>query len=83
MLTKADLQAIDKIVKSEIAVSDRLLRGEMKTMGNELRGEMNNGFKRVEKKLDYISDFWDRNYLKLLQRVERIEKHLGLEPISP
>lgn len=36
----------------------------------------------LERKMDYAINFLDRDYLKLLQRVERIEEHLNLEPAS-
>ena len=37
---------------------------------------------RIEKKIDKSVDFIDREYLELKKRVERIEKHLKLEPLS-
>ena len=36
---------------------------------------------RLERKMDYAINFLDRDYLKLLNRVERIEEHLNLDPI--
>jgi len=68
MLTKTDLQHITKIVKAE---------------NESLRFEMRKGFNKLDKKLEYTINFLDRDYIKLLKRIDRIEKHLGLEPISP
>ena len=68
MPTKTDLQQITKIVKSE---------------NGALRKEIKAGFNKLDKKLDYAINFLDRDYIKLLKRIDRIEKHLGLGPISP
>lgn len=38
---------------------------------------------RIEKKMEKSVDFIDREYLETKNRVERIEKHLNLKPISP
>ena len=40
-------------------------------------------FDKLERKLDYAINFLDRDYLKSLQRVEKIEEHLGISPTSP
>jgi len=68
MLTTTDLQQITKIVKTE---------------NENLRLEMRKGFNKLDKKLEYAINFLDRDYIRLLKRVDRIEKHLGLEPLSP
>lgn len=68
MLTKTDLNAINKLIKTENQV---------------LRKEMKKGFDKLNKKLDKAINFLDRDYINLLKRVERIEQHLKLEPISP
>lgn len=67
MLTKADLNQITRIVKTE---------------GQSLEKKINKRFDKLETKLDYAINFLDRDYLKLLHRVERIEEHLKLKPIS-
>ncbi len=67
MLTKTDLSQITKIVQSE-----------NKSLGKKI----NKRFDKLERKLDYAINFLDRDYLKLLHRVERIEEHLHLEPTS-
>lgn len=72
MLTKTDLHQITKIVKSE-----------NQNLRKDLKAEMKKGFNTVEKKLDYAINFLDRDYIKLLRRIERIEEHLNLEPMNP
>lgn len=37
---------------------------------------------KIDKKIDKAINFLDRDYVKLLKRIERIEKHLNLKPIS-
>ncbi|OGM22379.1 hypothetical protein A2961_00755 [Candidatus Woesebacteria bacterium RIFCSPLOWO2_01_FULL_39_21] len=72
MLSKSDLQQITKAFKTE----NEVLR-------NELKSEMRKGFDKLDKKLEYAINFLDRDYIKLLKRIDRIEKHLGLEPLFP
>ena len=72
MLSKSDLQQITKAFKTE----NEVLR-------NELKSEMRKGFDKLDKKLEYAINFLDRDYIKLFKRIDRIEKHLGLEPLFP
>lgn len=67
MLTKTDLKQITKIVKIE---------------NNALGKRLNRKIDKIDKKLDLAINILDRDYIKLLERVERIEKHLQLAPIS-
>lgn len=87
MLTKTDLKQIDKIftkrVKSENEILKKEFRSENEILRKELKAEMKKGFNRLEKKLDYTINFLDRDYLKLLHRVEVIEEHLGIQPTTP
>jgi hypothetical protein len=75
MLTKTNLNQISIIVQSETL---KIVRS-----GNQiLENKMNKKFDKLERKLDYALNFLDRDYLKFLYRVERIEEHLNLEPTS-
>ena len=67
MLTKTGLIQIKDIVQ-----------GENQLLENKLGKRID----RLERKMDYAINFLDRDYLKLLNRVERIEEHLNLEPAS-
>lgn len=67
MLTKTDLKQIKDIVHEEVKSSENRL-------GKRIDG--------LERKLDYTINFLDRDYLKLLERVERIEERLNMEPVS-
>ena len=75
MLTKTDLTQITKIVQNE---TSKIVKSENKS----LETKMNKRFNKLEEKLDYAINFMDRDYLKLLHRVERIEEHLNLEVAS-
>lgn len=37
---------------------------------------------KIQKDLKYVVNFLDKEFLKVVKRVERIEKHLHLEPVS-
>jgi hypothetical protein len=75
MLTKTDLTQITKIVQNE---TTKIIKLE----DLSLEKRLNKRFNKLEEKLDYAINFMDRDYLKLLHRVERIEEHLNLEPSS-
>lgn len=73
MLTKTDLNQIDKIVTKRV-------KFQTQSLGKRL----NKRFDKLERKLDYAINFLDRNYLKLLHRTEVIEEHfLGIQPTTP
>lgn len=68
MLTKTDLKQIREIVHDEV---------KSEVTSSEKR--INKKIDKLERKMDYAINFLDRDYLKLLQRVERIEEHLNIE----
>jgi uncharacterized protein YdhG (YjbR/CyaY superfamily) len=74
MLTKTDLNQITKIIKSENQSLERKM--------DKRFDKIDNRFDKLERKLDYAINFLDRDYLKLIHRVERIEEHLKLKPTS-
>ena len=63
MLTKSDLQQID-----------RLLEKRINTVKEDVA--------QIRKDVKIIVNFFDKEYLALRKRVERIEEHLRLRPIS-
>jgi len=78
MLTKTDLGNISSLVKTEIESANKEQTAAINKKFSHLESKIN----RVERKLDYSINFLDRDHLKLLDRVERIEKHLKLIPLS-
>ena len=68
MLTKSDLRGIDLIVSKRIRV-------ELEPVKKDIA--------QIRKDQKTIINFFDQEYLELRKRVERIEEHLNLEPISP
>jgi len=64
-----------KIIQYETA---KIVRSEIQS----LEKRINKRFDNMDRKLEYAINFLDRDYLKLLHRVERIEEHLNLEPTS-
>jgi len=67
MLTKTDLKQIKGIVKTE---------------NESFEKRLDRKIEKIDKKLDFAINILDRDYIKLLERVERIEKHLQLPPIT-
>lgn len=72
MLTKNDLEQIDKLLKNRL--DDRINPLE-KRMGT-FEGLQ----KRQGKKLDLIISYFDRDITRLARKVDRLEKHAGLLP---
>lgn len=58
------------LTKTDLSQIEKIVKS------TELR--LNKRFEKLERKLDYAINFLDRDYLKLLDRVEKIEEHLGL-----
>lgn len=71
MLTKNDLTEIDKIVTQRIKTE---LKTELKPIKSDIA--------KMRKDIDVIISLFDREYLDLRKRVERIEDHLNLPPLA-
>lgn len=65
MLTKGDLQEIDKVLTKR-------MKAELKPVKDDVS--------HMRKDIKTIVNFFDREYLDLRKRVERIEEHLHLTP---
>jgi len=67
MLTKTDLKKIDNLL-------DKRFKIELKPIKSDIS--------KIRKDIDVIISLFDREYVNLRQRVERIEEHLNLPPLS-
>jgi len=77
MLTKSDLKEIDNVVSKRlqnVTTKDDLKR-ELKPIKSDVA--------KTRKDIDVMLSMFDREYLQLRKRVERIEEYPGLETISP
>ncbi len=86
MLSSEDLSEIQKIVQTETtkAVESKTgsviekavtpIKKDMQTLKSDMT--------RIRKDIKTIVNFFDTEYLDLRKRVERIEEHLNLTPIS-
>jgi len=96
MLTKTDLKEIRKLIREEVEsesqnVKDEL-QAEMKmnlvrtlTEIREVKDRLKNveiKINKIQKDLKYSVNFLDKFGLNIQKRVERIEGHLRLPPIS-
>jgi hypothetical protein len=91
MLNKQDLNDIEKLLSVKI---DPLVKDvqSLKTSAKSLETDVqslktdNHAFKRnftkIHKDMNLVINFFDRDYLSLLGRVERIEKNLGISALS-
>ena len=67
MLTKSDLKEIDLVVSNRIKV-------ELKPVKEDIS--------QIRKDTKTLVNFFDKEYLELRKRVERIEHHLHLSSLS-
>lgn len=82
MLTKSDLQAIQKIVKSGGDSVKSELRSEFRqTLIKELK-PIKSSIKKIEKNTDVMVSSFNRDDMRLVKRVKRIEGYLHLEPLE-
>lgn len=96
MLTKADLKEIRKIVREEVEAEAEHIKDEIhadvKMSLVRISGELNQikdrlknleiKVNRIQKDLKYAVNFLDKEGLRVQKRVDRVEKHLGLAPLS-
>ena len=94
MLTKTDLNQIRKVVREEIETESRSLeenlQGEIKLVRIEIQKDiraLTNRVKsleiitnRIQKDIKSIINFFDKEFLQLRKRVEKVEEHLNLPP---
>ena len=71
MLTKSDLSQIQKIVNTE---SKKVITQELKPIKEDIT--------HIRKDIKTVLNYFDREYLQLRKRVERLENHLHLSPLS-
>jgi hypothetical protein len=71
MLTKTDLSHIQKIVNAE---SKKVITQELKSIKEDVS--------QTRKDTKTLVNFFDKEYLELRKRIERLEKHLQLSPLS-
>ena len=96
MLTKTDLSQIRKVIREEVETESQNIKEEIqadiKMSLVRISGELHRiqdrlknveiKINKIQKDLKYAVNFLDKESLKIQKRVERIEKHLKLEPIS-
>ena len=81
MLTKNDLSAIQKIVKAETHGLDSKIDKVQASLASRIDG-LDSKIDKVQESVDIIQGIVVKHYGKLEKRVERIEDHLDLSPIS-
>ncbi|AKM79528.1 MAG: hypothetical protein UX85_C0010G0005 [Candidatus Beckwithbacteria bacterium GW2011_GWB1_47_15] len=92
MLTKTDITKIRKVVRdeteSEAKTTRRELQGEIKLLRIELQKELKTitgrikdlegQTRKVRKDIELMLGFFDREYLDLQKRVDKVEERLGI-----
>jgi predicted nucleic acid-binding Zn-ribbon protein len=78
MLSKDDLKEIQTIVQTETsnAVEKAIapLKKDIKTLTSDVT--------QIRSDMKTLVNFFDKEYLELRKRVERIEEHLRLSPVA-
>lgn len=71
MLTKTDLKEIGNLLDERL---DKKFKIELKPIKSDIS--------KIRKDIDAIISLFDREYVNIRQRVERIEEHLNLPPLA-
>ena len=79
MLTKQDLSQIQHIIHSE---TRKIVQEETRKIVQEELKPVKDDITHIRKDVKLIITFFDREYLELRARVEKIEQHLNLQPSS-
>lgn len=73
MLTKEDLQQIKNIVKGETDP----LRDDIKELKTDMK-VVKKDITKIRKDIDTVVSVFDRDYLELRQRIDRLEEYLKI-----
>lgn len=79
MLTKTDLNQIDKLLVKRV---DEVVTKRVDEIVTKKLKPMKEDVSQIRKDIKLIVSFFDREYIALRRRVERIEEHLNLAPLS-
>lgn len=84
MLTKTDLQAIDKLFTKRLddAIVHQIDPLITKRTDEIVTKRISQALKPVNRKLDLVISFFDREIVTLRKRVDRIEDHLHIPPLA-
>lgn len=91
MLTKSDLSELRNIIREELEVENdsikndilaeiKFARIELETKINKLEKKAKDTeihLKKIRKDISTIISYFDRGYISIRKKVERIEEHLG------
>jgi hypothetical protein len=78
MLTKKDLSQIENVVEKR---TRKIIQEELTPIKDEIK-TIKKDTREIRSDIKAIVSFFDREYIDLLKRVERIEEHLGLPPLQ-
>lgn len=96
MLTKNDLSQIRKVVREEVETDSENtkseLRAEMKLSRMETQSDLRTikdrlknvevATAKIQKSVDIVVNFFDKQDIDTLKRVKKIEEQLGLSPLQ-
>ena len=81
MLTKNDLtrigEVVDKKIENRLGVELKPIKEDIGLLKKELR-PIKEDISHIRKDMKTVINYFDREYLQLRKRVERIEAHLNL-----
>ena len=78
MLTKSDLSQIQKVVNTE---TTKIVNVETKKIIVQELKPIKDDITHIRKDMKTIVNYFDKEYLQLRKRVERLENHLHLSPL--
>ncbi len=76
MLTKSDLQAIEKMIDH----GNNALRVDLDASIDKKLEPLKKNIRKIRKGIDKVIDYFDQREVHLQKRVKTIEDHLGFPP---
>ena len=84
-LSQQDLNQFKTVVAEEISKKisplEALIEKKSSVLEKDVKS-MKTDIARIKKDINSVINFFDRDYLELRGRVERLEKHLGIQMLS-
>lgn len=78
---EAEIQVLKDELQADIKMAQIRIQGDVRELADRIKN-LEIEVRKLRKDLKTTSDFLDKEGLRVSKRVDRIEKHLKLEPIS-
>lgn len=79
---EAEIEVLKDELQADIKMSQIRIQSDLRGLADRIKN-LEIQVRKMRKDIKTTSDFLDKEGLRLSKRVDRIEKHLGLEQLTP